>query len=148
MMLIEHILEPARKRLAILRRESRLADAAAILMNGDTPLAVVCDGDGVAVGVISRTDIVKVLVGAKSDAFSTCADAMMTTSVLSFRLDQPLQDVWQSMSARSLRCAPILDHDGRPQGVVHARDLATALLEDVTYEELLLRDYVLGIGYQ
>jgi CBS domain-containing protein len=148
MMLIEHILEPARKRLATLRRDSLVADAAAILMNGDTPLAVVCDGDGVAVGVISRTDVVKVLVGAKADALSTCADAMMTTAVLSFGFDQPLQDVWKFMNARSLRCAPILDRDGRPQGVVHARDLATALLDDVTYEELLLRDYVLGVGYQ
>jgi hypothetical protein len=33
-------------------------------------------------------------------------------------------------------------------GVVHARDLARALLEEVTEEEALLRDYVLGVGYQ
>lgn len=148
MMLVEHILGPARKRLATLRRESRVSDAAAILMNCDTPLAIVCDDNGVLVGVISRTDLVKVLVSAKADACNVRADAVMSTGVLSCQLDQPLQDVWKSMSARSLRCAPILDRDGRPQGVVHARDLASALLEDVTYEELLLRDYVLGIGYQ
>ncbi len=148
MMLVEHILDSARKRLATLSPESRVCDAAEILMNSETPLAVVCDADGIAVGVISRTDVVKVLVGARVDALSTNAGAMMTRCVLSCQTHQPLQEVWNLMSARSLRCAPVLDADGRPRGVIHARDLASALLEDVTYEETLLRDYVLGIGYQ
>jgi CBS domain-containing protein len=148
MMLVEHLLDPARKRLATLKRESLICDAAAILMNSDTPLAVVCDGEGIAVGVISRTDVVKVLVGATANALNTSAEAMMTRSVLTCHAHQHLQDVWKIMSDRSLRCAPILDSDGRPLGVLHARDLASALLEEVTHEELLLRDYVLGIGYQ
>jgi CBS domain-containing protein len=52
------------------------------------------------------------------------------------------------MNARSVRSIPVLDDSGRPQGIVHARDLARTLLEEVDEEELLLRDYVLGIGYQ
>ncbi len=52
------------------------------------------------------------------------------------------------MNSRALPCAPILDDGGRPQGVLHARDVAIALLDEVTYEELLLRDYVMGVGYQ
>ncbi len=72
----------------------------------------------------------------------------MSRRLLTCRAQQPLQQVWESLNARSLRCVPILDADGRPQGVLHARDLASALLEEVTNEELLLRDYVLGIGYQ
>jgi CBS domain-containing protein len=72
----------------------------------------------------------------------------MTKPVVSCRVEQPLQEVWTIMTARSLRCAPILDHEGRPQGVVHARDVALALLDEETHEEELLRDYVMGIGYQ
>jgi predicted transcriptional regulator len=68
--------------------------------------------------------------------------------VLSFRTHQPLQQAWNAMNARSLRSAPILDEEGRPQGVIHARDIASALLDEVTNEEILLRDYVLGVGYQ
>ena len=49
---------------------------------------------------------------------------------------------------RTLPCAPILDDDGRAQGLLHARDVAIALLDEVNYEELLLRDYVMGVGYQ
>ncbi len=147
MVLVEHVLDAARKRLVTLSRASLVCEAADILTNPDTPLAVVCDDAGIAVGVISRIDIVK-LVGARVDPFSTSADVIMSTGILSCHVQQPLQQVWQTLNARSLRCAPVLDQDGRPQGVLHARDIASALLEEVTNEELLLRDYVLGIGYQ
>lgn len=148
MMLVEHILDDTRKRLALLGREAAVHEAAEILMNPATPLVVVCDDQGVAVGVISRTNVVKVLAEARVDALGANADTIMTCSVLSFRAHQPLQEVWDAMNARSLRCAPILDDAGRPRGVVHARDIASALLDEVTNEEILLRDYVLGVGYQ
>lgn len=147
-MLIQNILEAARKRLALLDREDSICKAAALLSNPDTPLVVVCDGSGPAVGVISRSDIVKLLAQAGADAPGASAGAVMTTVVLSCHVDQPLKDVWTTLSARSYRCVPILDNAGRPLGVVHARDLAVAMLDEVTYEEALLRDYVLGVGYQ
>jgi hypothetical protein len=37
---------------------------------------------------------------------------------------------------------------GAPQGVLHARDVAIALLDEVNCEEVLLRNYVMGVGYQ
>jgi CBS domain-containing protein len=52
------------------------------------------------------------------------------------------------MGAGNHRCAPVLDDSGRPRGVVQARDVARALLDEATTEEVLLRDYILGIGYQ
>jgi CBS domain-containing protein len=148
MMLVKHILGAARKRLAILSRTAAFCDVAETLMNPETPLGVVCDGDGVAVGVISRTDVIRALASARREAFGMCADAMMTRCFLSCRVLEPLQEVWETMSTRSLRSLPVLDNEGRPQGVVHARDIAGALLDEVTSEEILLRDYVLGIGYQ
>ena len=148
MVLVQHILDPARKRLAVVSSAASVCDVAAILANPTTPLVVVCDDAGLAIGVISRTDVIKAIAVAAIDPRCAGADAIMTRAVLSCHVDQTLQLVWSNLSARSLRCAPILDHDGRPQGVVHARDLASALLAEVTYEEGLLRDYVLGIGYQ
>jgi CBS domain-containing protein len=148
MILVQHILEDARRRLAVLSREASVCDAAEILANEATPLVVVCDSEGIAVGVVSRTDIVKVFSRARSDAFNTTAEAIMTKPLHSCHVDQTLQSVWATMGARSLRCTPVLDNSGRPQGVVHARDVARALLDEVTDEEVLLRDYVLGVGYQ
>ncbi len=148
MMLVEHVLDTARGRLATLSCQSPVCDAAAILVNASTPLVVVCDAEGVAVGVISRTDVLKALSDAKDGVAAMTADAIMTRTMFSCHTHQILHGVWETMRAQSLRCAPILAEDGRPLGVLHARDLASALLEEVTCEEVLLRDYVLGIGYQ
>lgn len=148
MILVKNILDSARKRLVVLRPEASLFDAARVLANRDTPLVVVCDSDGIAVGVISSSHVIGVLAAAGADAVSFNAGAIMAKPVLSCHADETLQQVWEGMSSRTLPCAPILDDDGRAEGVVHARDVAIALLDDVSHEELLLRDYVMGVGYQ
>jgi len=148
MALVKHILEDARKRLAILHREALVAEAASILANPNTPLIVVCDGDGLAVGVVSKSNIIRALAGGNVHAVKMYAGDVMTSPVLSCHVDQALKQVWDTLNASSLRSIPVLDASGRPQGIVHARDLARALLNEVDEEELLLRDYVLGIGYQ
>jgi CBS domain-containing protein len=148
MALVQHILEGARKRLVVLSREAPVCEAAQILADSKTPLVVVCDNEGIAVGVVSKSDIVKAFAGARADAVKMSTGDVMTHSVLSCHRDQTLQLVWDAMSTRSIRSVPVIDDSGRPQGVVHARDLARALLNEVSEEEVLLRDYVLGIGYQ
>jgi len=147
MILVKHILEAAQKRLVVLSQEASLFDAARILANRDTPLVVVCDSDDIAVGVIASSHVIKVLASAGVDALGLNAGAIMTKPVLCCHVDETLQQVWTVMNSRTLPCAPILDDDGRAQGVVHARDVAIALLDEVNYEEILLRDYVMGVGY-
>ena len=148
MILVRHILEDARKRLAMLSREALVCEAAEILSNPNIPLVIVCDSEGLAVGVIAGSDIVKTLAGARGDAHKLSTEAIMVNPVFSCHVDQALQQVWATMNARSLRSVPVLDNSGRPQGVAHARDLARTLLDEVTEEEGLLRDYVMGVGYQ
>ena len=148
MILVKHILEAAQKRLVVLSQEASLFDAARILVNRDTPLVVVCDSDDIAVGVIASSHVIKILATAGVDALGFNAGAIMTKPVLSCHVDQTLQQVLgEVMNSRTLPCAPILDDDGRAQGVMHARDVAIALLDEVNYEEILLRDYVMGVGY-
>jgi CBS domain-containing protein len=148
MILVKHILEAAQKRLAVLTREASIFDAARILANRDTPLVVVCDSAGIAVGVISSSHVIRVLATAGIDALGFNAGAIMTKPLLSCHVDETLQQVWAVMNSRTLPCAPILDDAGRAQGVVFARDVAVALLDEVNHEEVLLRDYVMGVGYQ
>jgi len=125
-----------------------ITDVAKALANPDTPLVVVCDSEGVALGVVSSADIVDALSRGGSEAINANAAALMTQPIHSCHAEQTLQSLWSSMGAGNHRCVPILDDAGRPRGVVHARDVARALLDEVTNEELLLRDYVLGVGYQ
>ena len=150
MILVKHILEPARKRLAVVSHEASLFDTVQILANQDThtPLVVVCDSDGIAVGVIAPIHIVHALATAGVDALGFNAGAIMTKPALTCHIDEALEQVWAVMNSRTLPCAPILDDDGRPQGVLFARDVAIALIDEVNYDEKLLRDYVMGVGYQ
>ena len=148
MSLVQHIIEDAQRRLAVLRLDASIADVARLLANPITPLVVVCDSDGVALGVVSSADIVSALSREGGEAINANAAALMSQPIHACDAKQTLQSIWDSMGAGSHRCIPVLDGAGRPQGVVHARDVARALLDEVTHEELLLRDYVLGIGYQ
>ena len=43
---------------------------------------------------------------------------------------------------------PVIDAAGRPSGVVNARDALRELMAEGQYEEALLRDYVMGVGYR
>jgi CBS domain-containing protein len=131
MNLVQHIIDDARRRLAVLRLDASITDIAGILANPVTPLVVVCDSQGVALGVVKAN-----------------AAALMTQPIRSCTPDETLRSIWEAMGAGSVRSIPVLDDAGRPLGVVHARDVARALLDEVTHEEVLLRDYVLGIGYQ
>jgi len=148
MNLVQHILEDAKRRLVVLRLDASVRDIARALANPLTPLVVVCDSVGVALGVVSSADIVNALSRDGSEAFNANAAALMTQPIHSCDAGQTLESIWSSMGAGRHRCIPVLDKAGRPMGVVHARDVARALLDEVTHEELLLRDYVLGIGYQ
>jgi CBS domain-containing protein len=147
MNLVKHILDDTRRRLAVLGCDASVCDAAELLTNANAPLVVVCDDDGRAVGVLSYIDIVKVFARERSDAAKATAETAMTRPFFSCDESQSLQSLWTAMGVRDLRSIPVLDDAGRPVGIVHARELARALLDEVTHEELLLRDYVLGIGY-
>jgi CBS domain-containing protein len=145
MIRVEHILEDARRRLVVVGRDTPLRAAAAILSNSNTPLVVVCDPGSVALGVLSSRDILIAFSRATRDA---TAETCMTRAIYSCGTSEPLQSLWTSMGNRNLRSVPILDAAGRPMGIAHARDVARALMDEITQEELLLRDYVLGVGYR
>jgi len=122
-------------------------DAAKLLREPDADLVVVCNADERMVGVISKTDVVRQISQWRESEYATAASTVMTRTVVSFRPDDSLHDVWTTMKHRRLKNVPILDQDSRPIGVVNARDVLEALLEEVEHEEMLLRDYVMSIGH-
>ncbi len=110
-------------------------------------LVVVCDLDGVIAGVISKSDIVRQIGYCVGNACKTRACDLMTTDVICCEPNDSLADVLAMMEQRGLVHLPLLDGERRPIGVVNARDALRALVQAGEYEEALLRDYVMGIGY-
>src|SRR5438874_13839126 len=112
MNLVQHILEDSRKRLAVLSPTAEVCEAAEILANPNTPLIVVCDSDGIAVGVVSKSNIIRALAGEKDSAVKMSIGDVMTNPVLSCHVEQVLKEVWDTLNASSLRSIPVLDASG------------------------------------
>ena len=145
-MRIEKTLPAASKRLVVIREDAPLTDAAKLLLEGDTDLLVVCDADKRMAGVISKTDVVRQISNRQGERPAS-ASTVMTRAVVSCRPNDLLHHVWSLVKERKLKDIPILDQDSRPIGVLNARDLLEALLEEVEHEETLLRDYVMNVGH-
>ena len=138
----------ARARLVTVARHTPLAEVAVLLSNTQISLAVVCDDDGAAVGVITDTLVVRQFGQRQAGAVTVRADAVMAQDFVACRPDEPLADVLALMHRRGLLHMPVVDDHQRPIGVINARDGLRALLAAGNHEEALLRDYVMGIGYQ
>lgn len=145
---VDSILQVAQERLATVGDDALLIDAARLLNGPQFNLVVVCDASGKAVGVITKTDVVSRISYCTGCCCSMPATQVMTTDIVSCRPSDLLSDVWSALKARGLKNAPVLDQQSAPIGVANARDVLQSLLQDVEYEEKMLHDYVMGVGYR
>ena len=146
-MRVEKILPIAFQRLITIRDDALLTDAAKLLSSTHISLVVVCNPDGVMVGVITKTDIVRQIAHCHGHSCTMSAAAAMTRDLTYCHPSDVLQDVLSIMKERGVVHIPIVEQDFRPVGVVNARDALQALLVEADDEGLLLRDYIMGIGY-
>jgi len=146
-MFVERVLPIARKRLITIQANALLRDAAKLFCDTQVSLVVVCNSDGAMVGIITKTDVIRQISHCQGCACTSAAALVMTQDVTYCHPSDLLHDVWLIMKERGYVHIPVIDQDFRPVGVVNARDALQALLGEVENEELLLRDYVMGIGY-
>ena len=146
--LVERVLPIAVKRLNTIQTGALLTDAAKLLC--ETPhkaLLVVCNPDGVMVGIISKTDIVRQMAQCEGSRCTIAAEAVMTRDVTYCHPSDSLRDVLSKMKERGFVHVPIVNQESKPVGVINARDAFEVLLGDVGNDVSFLRDYITGIGY-
>ena len=146
--LVSSIDAVARSRLVTISVDALLVDVAKLLSNTSISLVVICDSDGAMVGVITKTNIVQQFGHCQENIGTTAAAEVMTRDVTSCRPTDSLPNVLSMMQKRGVVHIPVVDEHFKPLGVVNARDALRALLAEEKYEESLLRDYVMGIGYR
>jgi len=145
-MLVETLLPTTRKKLVTIADDTPLIQAAKLLRAG-TDIVVVCGSTGFLSGVITKTDVVRQISNCQGAACIAAASLVMTRDVVVCRPTDWLREVWSTMKERRFKNVPVTDPDSRPIGVLNARDALQVLLEEVENDELLLRDYVMGIGF-
>lgn len=146
--LVNSIEATTKLRLATASTDTILQDVAKLLTREQVSLVVVCTAHGSMAGVITKTNLVKHIANPSTVSANSRAKDVMSTEVVSCGPDDDLTTVLAMMKARHLVHIPVLDAKGVPLGVINAHDALNAMLKEEKYEEALLRDYVLGIGYQ
>ena len=146
--LVSSIDAVAGSRLVTIGADATLVDAAKLLSSTQISLVVVCDPDGAMVGVITKTDIVRQIGHCAGSDCARVAAEVMICDVASCRPTDCLPDVLALMHQRGFVHIPVVDEAFKPIGVVNARDALRELLAQEKYEESMLRDYVMGVGYR
>ena len=146
-MFIEEMLPKARERLVTVADDVPLLQAAKLLRAG-TELVIVCDSSGLLAGVITKTDIVAQISDCQGASCKIAAALMMTRDIVRCEPKDLPRDVWARMKARGLKNVPVVDQEGRPLGLLHARDILQVLLSESENEDAILRDYVMGVTYR
>lgn len=146
--LVSSIEAATRSRLAVVKDDALLLDVARLLSDTQISLIVVCDTAGLMVGIITKTNIVRQIGHCEEAACSRTAAEIMTKDVTFCADGDCLPDVLAMMLARGFIHVPVVDAEHKPVGVVNARDALRGLWTEGQYEEALLRDYVMGVGYR
>jgi CBS domain-containing protein len=148
MIRVDNLLAKIRDRLILIGDDRQLTEAASLLSDDTRHMVVVCDSAGAMVGVITRTDIVRQIRHCQGCACTTACTAVMTRNVVSCEPNDWLHEVWSTMKEGGLYSVPVVDAERKPIGLLSARDALEMLLSEVEYEEELLKDYVMCVGYR
>ncbi len=146
--LVSTIEAATQARLATAGVNAPLVEVANQLSVTRISLVVICAENGTIAGVITKTDIVKQLGKYVGNVSNMIAADVMTRDVTCCAPDDCLPDVLAMMRQFGFVHLPVVDDAGNPVGVVNARDALRAMLGEEKYEAALLRDYVMGVGYQ
>jgi CBS domain-containing protein len=84
----------------------------------------------------------------QADFFSTLAGEVMTRGFATCAPEDLLSEVLATMHEHGLIHMLLVGPGNKLLGVVNARDGLRALLAAGNHEEALLRNYVMGVGYQ
>ena len=128
--------------------DTLLVDVAKLLSDAQISLVVVCNPDGAMVGIIPKTNIVQRIGHCQGAGCTSAAAELIARDVTYCLPSDRLPDVLSMMVKRGFVHILVVDEHSKPLGVINARDGLRALLAEEEYEESLLRDYVMGIGYR
>jgi CBS domain-containing protein len=145
-MLVDKLHALTSPRLAVIDVNATVQAAALSLSRPGIGLVVVCNGDGSAEGVLSKSDLVRHLVSSASSV--PPVSALMSRAIVSCTLEDDLHEVWQTMATTNLQNMPVVDVGARPIGILDIRDAMKVLFEREELQEQILSDYVAGVGYR
>jgi CBS domain-containing protein len=112
-------------RLLSVSSVTKLAEVARDMRAHDSDSVAVIDG-GMLVGIITERDLVRAIADGLNPT-ETSAGMVMTSDPATVSLDEEVNVVAVKMMRLGIRHLPVVDQNGKPAGLVSARNLVAVL---------------------
>lgn len=112
-------------RLLSVDPQARLSEVAREMRGNDADSVAVME-DGVLVGIITERDLVRAIADGVNPS-QTAANVIMTADPATVTADEDVSVVALKMMSLGVRHLPVVDGNGKPMGLVSARNLVAVL---------------------
>jgi CBS domain-containing protein len=124
-------------------KDATVFEAAQFMNEHRIGAVVVIDQDQI-IGMFTERDVLRRVVGEQRDPATTLVSEVMTTEVFGCRPETAIEDARAAMKNRRLRHLPVVDGNGRLQGLISIGDLNAFHLSRQEQEIHLLHEYLFG----
>lgn len=126
--------------------QDEVGQVAQVLTQHGIGAALVCDGGGDVLGIVSERDIVRAIGAHGAEAVTMPVAQLMTRVLHTVTRRTRIPDALALMTDRRVRHLPVMEEDGSLAGMVSIGDLVKARIEDAVHEAQELRHYVESAG--
>jgi CBS-domain-containing membrane protein len=113
---------------SVISLNTRLRDAAEILLTVDQPMLIVVDDEGVLAGAVPEASIIRALLTHGCE--SATIESIVSRHIESVSRDAQLSSVLHVFRSTCHTVMPVLDEDHLVVGLLHRRDVVRTLLSD------------------
>jgi CBS domain-containing protein len=124
-------------------KETTVLQAAQMMSERRVGALIVLENDCIA-GMFSERDIVERVVVEQRPPASTRVEDVMTTEVVCCSLQTPIEEARSAMKNRRIRHLPVVDDEGRMQGLISIGDLNAFDAATQEHTIFLLNEYIYG----
>ena len=118
-----------------------LLEIARLLGTNGIGCIVIAEDDRKVSGIVSERDIVREIARAGASVLDEPVEACMTTSVVSCRESDTMDQLMGEMTAHRFRHMPVLDR-GRLVGLVSIGDVVRMRIAEAEMEAAAMREYI------
>ena len=137
-----------RDELLTIAPDAMVLDAARMMTERNYGSIVVTDANGKLIGILTERDMLKRVVAREVDPATTPVSGVMTTGVKTATVDDEVADCLRQMSNGRFRHLPVVDKEGRPDGIVSQGDFVALTWPDLMSRARAQTQAMFGSRYQ
>lgn len=140
---VRHLLTQKGPQVITISGEATVLDAA-LLMNQHKIGALVVHDDGRIRGIFTERDVLRRVVAERRDPAATRVADVMTKDVIVCECDCTIEEARNIFRAKRIRHLPIVDDEGRLQGMISIGDINAHELDGKEVQIHFLEEYLFG----